>query len=165
MRPEEYIPQFEEETKGARKLERTFTFANLFITFLTVGLLVTASISITSKTDISKNNLKTATNPNLNFQVKSGAILIPSMFPTNIPQLEEYDDDDVEESIRRKSKYPTHHPKRQKPTAGGTLAPIFVVTDDFLVTPIVVVNTDINPDNTLSPTRENTIIASLQNTM
>lgn len=89
------------------------------------------------------------------------------MFPTNIPQLEdyEYDDDDVEESIRRKSKYPTHHPKRQKPTASGTLAPIFVVTDDFLVTPIVVINTDVNPNNTLSPTRENTIIASLQNTM
>jgi hypothetical protein len=177
MRPEQFIPQFEDETKGYQRIERTFSLANLLITFITVGLVVTASIAISTRNDIGKQNLKTAT---INLQYKTGKsvntlISEPTVFPTNIPQFVQLGadfDDDIEDSIRRLSKYPTHHPRKPKSTSNSpisslysSLFPITIVNDDFIVTPIVVVNSDINPNNTLSPTPENTIMASLQNTM
>ena len=132
-----------------------------------------------------KYNLNTETDNNkLNTYLQSIhniKINVPSSNPSYKPIIYDEDDDNVMETIYKKSKYPTHHPKKdvsttirpseeidpffsmissetssESPTpvltTGGSTKPftnlfpitqpVIIVTDDFHVTPIIVINTN-----------------------
>ena len=177
MRINTYNQKFENETKGRNIQRYPYSFINIFLTLSTIAIVAATMFIITKKTEIYENSINT---PNLQtirgkqtqktYQISPSSS--PSSKPANIPILmpiffpmpniiyessKEYDDDDNIETMKRKSKYPTHHPKKPvitplptqattlQPTALQTQSPTFiVVTDDFHVTPIIVINDEPN---------------------
>lgn len=198
MKVDRYNQKFENETTGS-KFRRSFS---VVYTIAAIALVVSASF-VFSRTNVTTTEFIDLQQKQVSKHLK-GTENSPTSIPTNIPSLsdvfiteEEYYDD-VEKYIRRKSKYPTHHPKRKTPspssqffpssmispiysmessiyptqnqptgssslrttvsdtisdtissTISDTLSPtpiVVIATDDFHVTPIVVINNEVNND-------------------
>jgi hypothetical protein len=195
MRVNNYVQKFEDETKGYRIANNKLTIIRVVITFTIFAFLISLVITMTKRDNINSAFIE---NENLNtfLQSKSNKkINFPTSAPTFMPINnfemfnDDYDDDNIDTLKIKKSKYPTHHPKKDKTTTAypsqniissvipiilsettteaptplvtlisseiTTLSPApnvqpttIIVTDDFHVTPIVVINTDHKNDGT-----------------
>lgn len=153
MKKDMYTAQFEDETRGYYINKRKSIIISVLFTMMTCGLIVSSFILISKTNNISSKTktINLETNVNGKYELKPST---PTSFPTTISY--SYEDDDNVDSIRRKSKYPTHHPKKKTSVPSlnmNTMFPIIsitsiaslspsnlIVTDDFHVTPIVVIN-------------------------
>jgi hypothetical protein len=171
MKRELYTQQFEDETRGYYSVKRKSIIISLLFTMMTCGLIVGSFILISKTNNISSKtktiNLETnEINVKGKYEFKPST---PTSFPTTISY--SYEDDDDVDSIRRKSKYPTRHPRKKtsvpslnmntmfpivtftsidsmSPISIDSMSPInLIVTDDFHVTPIVVINNDKKEDH------------------
>jgi hypothetical protein len=134
-----YNQRFEDETKGYNYIRRVTPLVGIICTFVTIIFIMSALILL-STTNKSHTDSSSITNlQSIRKKADPISTFVPTCLPSNM-QFEdrEYDDDDT---IRRKSKYPTHHPKKNKPTTGNTLFPVNIDDTYFPV----------NADNTLVP--------------
>ena len=171
MRIDRYNYQFEKETTG--KYLRRVNFANMCLSVSTFVLLMTGAFVYLNKSHTNNENViqlqqkKTATTTSYLKGTTTDIWItsVPSEFPSMIPYLlenDEYNDDDESfESFLRKSKYPTHHPKRKTtvPTAfiENTILSSGMVTEELTSSPTPVMGSD-SPMNIAGSSKPTPII-------
>ena len=187
MRPDIYNHQFESETTGKR-IRRQLTLSNILLVVTSVIIIATGSLVYTSHTN-NENTIQLQQQPTVvttstylkGYMATSNNV--PSSIPTQIPHTvseEEYDDDNDEnfETFLRKSKYPTRHPRKKtavpssaintllssiivtEDTSSSPTPMIILANDDFHVTPIVVINSEVDTEYANNNTMFSSIAAS-----
>lgn len=168
MRPDRYNYQFEKETTG--KYLRRVNFANMCLSVSTFVLLMTGAFVFLKKSHTNDEHViqlqqkKTSTTTTSYLKGTTTDIWItsvPSEFPSMIPvflENDEYNDDDESfESFLRKSKYPTHHPRKKTTTPtsfANTLLSSIISTEELSSSPTPVMGSDspMNIAGSLNPT-------------